>query len=206
VDRIFELNEIFKPKHIYVDRGFGEVQVELLHKYGVENPKSGLREKVKGVSFAEAVEVRDPYTKMLVKKEIKPYMVDNLRQFLEKEKIVFPESDEELYLQLISYVVIRTTQIGRPIFEASGTAMDHAHDALMLALLAITQNYGEFSKGNYAMNTETFSNDFYMPKVNTVQDDEEKPKYAIVGRNDGLAATKFKKKSSVISNGKRKMF
>jgi len=84
---------------------------------------------------------------MLVKKEIKPYMVDNLRQFLEKEKIVFPESDEELYLQLISYVVIRTTQIGRPIFEASGTAMDHAHDALMLALLAITQNYGEFSKG-----------------------------------------------------------
>jgi replicative DNA helicase len=206
VDRIFELNEIFKPKHIYVDRGFGEVQVELLHKYGVENPKSGLREKVKGVSFAEAVEVRDPYTKMLVKKEIKPYMVDNLRQFLEKEKIVFPESDEELYLQLISYVVIRTTQIGRPIFEASGTAMDHAHDALMLALLAITQNYGEFSKGNYAMNTETFSNDFYMPKVNTVQDNEEKPKYAIVGRNNGLAATKFNKKSSVISNGKRKMF
>ena len=206
VDRIFELNEIFKPKHIYVDRGFGEVQVELLHKYGVENPRSGLKEKVKGVSFAEAIEVRDPYTKMLVKKEIKPYMVDNLRQFLEKEKIVFPESDEELYLQLISYVVIRTTQIGRPIFEASGTAMDHAHDALMLALLAITQNYGEFSKGNYAMNTETFSNDFYMPKVNTVQDEEEKPKYAIVGRNDGLAATKFRKKSSVISNGKRKMF
>ena len=206
VDRIFELNDIFKPKHIYVDRGFGEVQVELLHKYGVENPRSGLKEKVKGISFAEAIEVRDPYSKMLVKKEIKPFMVDNLRQFLEKEKIVFPSADEELYLQLISYVVIRTTQIGRPIFEASGTAMDHAHDALMLALLAITQNYGEFSKGNYAMNTESFSNDFYMPKVNTVQDEQEKPKYAIVGRNDGLFATKFKKKSPVISRNQRKMF
>jgi replicative DNA helicase len=205
VDRIFELNDIFKPKHIYVDRGFGEVQVELLHKYGIENPKSGLKEKVKGISFAEAIEVRDPYTKMLVKKEIKPFMVDNLRQFLEKEKIVFPSSDEELYLQLISYVVIRTTQIGRPIFEASGTAMDHAHDALMLALLAITQNYGEFSKGNYAMNTESFSNDFYMPKVKTA-DEEEKPKYAIVGRNSGLSATKFKKKSSVSSRNQRKMF
>lgn len=206
VDRIFELNDIFKPKHIYVDRGFGEVQVELLHKYGIENPKSGLKEKVKGISFAEAIEVRDPYTKMLVKKEIKPFMVDNLRQFLEKEKIVFPSSDEELYLQLISYVVIRTTQIGRPIFEASGTAMDHAHDALMLALLAITQNYGEFSKGNYAMNTESFSNDFYMPKVRTVEDEEQKPKYAIVGRNSSLSATKFKKKSSVSSRNQRKMF
>jgi len=206
VDRIYQLNDIFKPKHIYVDRGFGEVQVELLHKYGIENPKSGLKEKVKGVSFAESIEVRDPYTKMLVKKEMKPYMVDNICQFLEKEKILFPESDEELYLQLISYVVIRTTQLGRPIFEASGTAMDHAHDALMLALLAITQNYGEFSKGNYAMNTESFSNDFYMPKVNTVKDEEEKPKYAIVGRNSNLTATKFKKKSSVISKPQRKMF
>ena len=206
VDRIYQLNDIFKPKHIYVDRGFGEVQVELLHKYGVENPKSGLKEKVKGVSFAESIEVRDPYTKMLVKKEMKPYMVDNVRQFLEKEKILFSESDEELYLQLISYVVVRTTQLGRPIFEASGTAMDHAHDALMLALLSITQNYGEFSKGNYAMNTESFSNDFYMPKVNTVKDEEEKPKYTIVGRNSSLTATKFKKKSSVVSKPQRKMF
>ena len=76
----------------------------------------------------------------MIKKEMKPFMVDNVRQFLEKERILFPETDEELYLQLISYIVIRTTQLGRPIFEASGTAMDHAHDALMLALLAITQN------------------------------------------------------------------
>jgi hypothetical protein len=206
VDRIYELNDIFKPKHIYVDRGFGEVQVELLHKYGMENPKSGLKEKVKGVSFAESIEVRDPYTKMLVKKEMKPFMVDNLRQFLEKERILFPETDEELYLQLISYVVVRTTQIGRPIFEASGTAMDHAHDALMLALLSITQNYGEFSKGNYAMNTESFSNDFYMPKANTVKDEEDAPKYAITGRAAKLAPAKFTKKSSSISKSQRKMF
>lgn len=206
VDRIYELNEMFKPKHIYVDRGFGEVQVELLHKYGMENPRSGLKEKVKGVSFAESIEVRDPYTKMLVKKEMKPFMVDNLRQFLEKERILFPETDEELYLQLISYVVVRTTQIGRPIFEASGTAMDHAHDALMLALLSITQNYGEFSKGNYAMNTESFSNDFYMPKANTVKDEDDAPKYAITGRTASLAPAKFTKKSSSISKSQRKMF
>jgi len=206
VDRIYELNEMFKPKHIYVDRGFGEVQVELLHKYGMENPRSGLKEKVKGVSFAESLEVRDPYTKMLVKKEMKPFMVDNLRQFLEKERILFPETDEELYLQLISYVVVRTTQIGRPIFEASGTAMDHAHDALMLALLSITQNYGEFSKGNYAMNTESFSNDFYMPKANTVKDEEDAPKYAITGRAGKLSPAKFTKKSSSISKSQRKMF
>lgn len=69
VDRIMELNKIFQPKHIYVDRGFGEVQVELLHKAGVENPQTKLRERVKGVSFAETIEVKDPYTQLPVKKK-----------------------------------------------------------------------------------------------------------------------------------------
>lgn len=203
VDRIVDLNNIFQPKHIYVDRGYGEVQVELLHKKGVEDPRSGLKEKVKGISFAESIEIRDPYTKLLVKKEMKPFMVDNLRQFLEREAILFPESDEELYLQLISYVVVRTTQTGRPVFEAAGSAMDHAHDALMLALLAITQNYGELSKVNYATNTETFSNNFYMPKKNTISD-EETP-ILITGRASSLKPGSFsrKKTSTRIS---RKMF
>jgi len=185
VSRIVELNNAFNPKFIYVDRGFGEVQVELLHKYGVENPSSGLRDKVKGISFGESIEIRDPYTKLPVKKEIKPYMVDNLRQYLEREVLVCPISDEELYLQLISYVVVRTTQSGRPVFEAGGSAVDHAHDALMLALLAITQNYGEFSKVKVATNTSTFSNTFFMPKNEPDSDysDEKKTSSSYIANN-----------------------
>jgi replicative DNA helicase len=174
VNRVVELNEIFEPKHIYVDRGFGEVQVELLHKYGVENPSSKLRERVKGVSFGENIEVRDPYTKLPIKKEIKPYMVDNLRQYLEKESIVFPAEDEELYMQLISYVVVKTTSSGRPVFEAGGSAVDHAHDGLMLALLAVTENYGSLHKVNFASNTASFSNTFFMPTSTKEEDGEEK--------------------------------
>jgi replicative DNA helicase len=205
VDRIIELNRAFNPKHIYVDRGYGEVQVELLKKYGVENPYSGLRDKVKGISFGESIDVRDPYTKLMIKKEMKPFMVDNLRQFLEKERILIPESDEELYMQLISYVVIRTTQTGRPVFEAAGSAMDHAHDALMLALLAITQNYGEFSQGNYATRTESFSNEFFMPKQNSSDSEDEKSKFVITGRANALNSTgSFKRSTS--SKKTRKMF
>jgi len=173
VNRIVELNQIFQPKHIYVDRGFGEVQVELLHKYGVENPSSKLRERVKGVSFAEMIDVRDPYTKLPIKKEIKPYMVDNLRRYLENEAIVFPAEDEELYLQLISYVVVRTTATGRPVFEAGGSAVDHAHDALILSLLAVTENYGALHKMNFAARAESFSNTFFMPKSSDEDDDSE---------------------------------
>jgi len=200
VSRIVELNNAFNPKFIYVDRGFGEVQVELLHKYGVENPSSGLRDKVKGISFGESIEIRDPYTKLPVKKEIKPYMVDNLRQYLEREVLVCPISDEELYLQLISYVVVRTTQSGRPVFEAGGSAVDHAHDALMLALLAITQNYGEFSKIKTATNTSTFSNTFFMPKNDPDPDysDEKKSAGVYIANNRAgkVSPSGFGRKSS----------
>ena len=204
VERIIELNRAFNPKHIYVDRGYGEVQVELLKKHGVENPHSGLKDKIKGIGFGESIDVRDPYTKLMIKKEIKPFMVDNLRQFLEKERILIPESDEEMYMQLISYVVIRTTQTGRPVFEAAGSAMDHAHDALMLALLAITQNYGEFSKGNYVTVTESFSNEFFVPKKQDA-DEEKESKFMITGRVKNLTPSNSFKRSSSYKKS-RKMF
>ncbi len=211
VSRIVELNDIFQPKHIYVDRGYGEVQVELLHKYGVENPISGLKTKVKGVSFSETIDIRDPYTKQLVKKEIKPYMVDNLRQYLEKEAILFPAEDDELYVQLISYIVLRTTQTGRPVFEAGGSAVDHAHDALILALLSITENYSDLHKAKFASNTETFSNTFFMPKSGSNEDGESENNSRFVSdRNSSLTKSKigynrgFSRKSG--SSIKRKIF
>ena len=202
VDRIIELNRLFAPKHIYVDRGYGEVQVELLKKYGVENPHSQLKERVKGIGFGESIDVRDPYTKMIIKKEIKPYMVDNVRQYLERGQIVFPESDEELYMQLISYVVVRTTQTGRPVFEAGGSAVDHAHDALMLALLAINQNYGDLSKVRYATNTQAFSNEFMI--TNNKSEDNKKEVLKTGRAAAVLPATGLRRKSK--PNISRKMF
>lgn len=199
VDRIIELNQIFQPKHIYVDRGYGEVQVELLKKHGVENPSSKLKERVKGVGFGENIDVRDPYTKLIIKKEIKPFMVDNLRQFLEKENLLIPASDEELYLQLISYVVVRTTSIGRPVFEAAGSAMDHAHDALILALLAIEQNYGDFAKMSVASNTESFSNEIFLNK----EDDQKVISGRVQALNSSMYARKVSKSGTKIM---RKMF
>ena len=211
VNRLVDLNEIFQPKHIYIDRGYGEVQVELLRKYGTENPRSNLRDRVKGIGFGETIEIRDPYTKLPIKKEIKPYMVDNLTQYLEREAIVFPVSDEELYMQLISYVVVRTTQTGRPVFEAGGSAVDHAHDALMLALLAITQNYGDFSKPKVATNTESFSNTFFMPKNNFKKsdddtDDGDKKSSIIISTDRNAKLMPSFAKKSVTKRVSRKMF
>lgn len=150
VERVKKLNTIFDPRHIYVDKGNGEVQIELLHQYGIEHPHTGLRKKVKGVAFGGWIEVRDPANKKFEKKEMKPFMVENLRFMLEKEQIVFPSSDADLYLQFISYVVARTTQTGRPVFETAGNVPDHAHDAVLLACHAINENFNELLRTNVA--------------------------------------------------------
>lgn len=173
VERIIKMDEVFHFKHIYVDRGFGEVQVELLHKYGVEHPMSGLQEKVKGIQFSETIEVRDPFDQQMVKKEMKPFMVDNLRQFFEKQTLLMPRHDEPLYEQLISYVVARQTSTGRPVFEAPARIGDHAHDALILACLAITQNYGELMRIRVETEAVAVSNHLVLQTFETVNQSEE---------------------------------
>jgi hypothetical protein len=114
-------------------------------------------------------------------------------------------------MQLISYVVLRTTQTGRPVFEAGGSAVDHAHDALMLALLAITENYNDLHRAKYATNTESFSNTFFMPGSKEKEDKDFKSNNSTFsGRADKLAAVKFGARKSFMkkpnSSIKRKTF
>lgn len=175
VDRIIELNRTFRPKHIYVDKGSGDTQVELLHKYGIENPQSGLHRIVQGKQFAETTEVRDPYTKEIVKKRLKVFMVDNLYRMLEEQRIIFTSEDEELYTNLLGYVVLRTSvTTGDPIFAAGGNTTDHAHDALILACFAIADNYDELLNMKFETHAKSISSDFFMPTfdLNTTAEKE----------------------------------
>lgn len=171
VKRVIELNREFQPKHIYIDKGYGEVQYELLMKHGVENPETRLRERVKGISFGGTIEIRDPSTKQKIKKDTKPYMVENLRTMLERDQILFPEDDEELYLQLISYVVVRMSAFGKPVFGSSGSQVDHAHDALALACLAYSDNYGEFNKLSLARHARSISHNLLLPTQQSKESD-----------------------------------
>jgi hypothetical protein len=164
VDRIIELNRIFRPRHIYVDKGSGDTQIELLHKYGIENQQSNLHKIVKGYQFAETTEIRDPYTKEIIKKRLKVFMVDNLYRMLEDQRILFSYEDEELYTNLLGYVVLRTSiTTGDPVFAAGGNTTDHAHDALILACFAVADNYDELFNMKFESVSKAISGDFFMP-------------------------------------------
>jgi hypothetical protein len=174
VQRIAELSSIFRPKHIYVDRGAGETQLELLHLHGREHQETELHKIVKGWQFSQSIEVTDPFTKDLVKKELKLFMVDNLYKMLEKDQLRFHSEDNEMYLQLISYVVIRESSTGKPVFGPAGDAQDHAHDALLLACFAIADNYDELLNPIYASKSIPISNSNFLPTFEvTTQADKE---------------------------------
>lgn len=174
VHRIVELNSYFNPKHIYIDRGYGDAQHELLLQHGVEYPSTGLKTKVKGISFGGMIEIHDPVNHQPIKKEIKPYMVNNLSDLLQRGEIFFPGEDEELYMQLISYVVIRKSDTGKIVFGSSGTQQDHAHDALILACLAYTENYSDLHKINVARRAISVSNAPFLPLPQQSQSREPK--------------------------------
>jgi hypothetical protein len=84
--------------------------------------------------------------------------------------------------------------------------MDHAHDALMLALLAITENYGDLNNVSFATGTGSFSNNFYMPlNADESLEEDKETKKALVNRTASLGVrSSFKKRPG--TSYKRNMF
>lgn len=140
VSRIIELNEEYRLDYIFVDRGYGEYQVETLHKYGLDNPASGLHHKVRGVAFSEFKDIIDPHTKEIRSEPLKPFMVNTLLNILESYKLKISEYDEMIIRQMENYQVIKKTISGQPVYTSSD---EHSLDCLMLCCLGFVEKYPE---------------------------------------------------------------
>lgn len=150
MNKIIELNEEYQFDWIGIDRGYGEVQLEMLHKYGMEHPETGLADKVIGYQFSQKIEVRDPYTRKKDQKHLKPFMVNNSVNIFEKGKIVLDSSDKGIISQLEEYRVKSISSTGLPVYTDEN---EHAIDAMNLALLLFEQKYGSLLKKVYSIKT-----------------------------------------------------
>lgn len=136
VEMITQINSTWNPSFIYVDRGAGSTQVEMLHEFGKKNQSSGLLTKVKAIDFGGKVEIHDPLLG-LQKKEVKPLIVGLALRRLEQKQVILPkieykgEGTEGLVNQIMNYRIARYTAEGRPIYVDEN---DHALTAWMLAL------------------------------------------------------------------------
>lgn len=130
--RIIELNELFQPEWIFVDRGYGDHQIEELQLYGRKFPGSGLAEKVVGIQFGQNVEQPLPGGG-IEKKRFKQVMVQLLRGWFERGRVETALADDVLYKELIEYHVVGQTDANLKFSDEN----DHAIAALGLAAMAM---------------------------------------------------------------------
>ena len=131
-ERIEALNERMNPDLIYIDRGYGEAQVELLKKYGVENPGSGLDKKVHGFMFKQNIEITNPLGGK-EEKQLKPFMVNLLVKLIEEDKLEYAASDRVFLEQFQSYR-IKSRNENSVVFTRDN---EHLIDAVGLSCLAL---------------------------------------------------------------------
>lgn len=168
--KIAEYNRIWNPIAIYVDKGFGSTQIEVLRKFGydsVADPKKGpthpdsrLRTIVTPYDFGSTMETRDLFTKAPVKKHAKGFLVESAVRRFEANDIRFSEYDQPLEDQLLGYIIDRVTPSGNPVYKAGNEAAgDHALDALMLSIVAFTMEVTPLGKPKHDTNI-AFSGQF----------------------------------------------
>jgi len=158
--KIVELNRIWNPIAIYIDAGHGGTQWELLRKYGYDamiepskgarHPDSRLKDIVKKYDFGSKVETRDLFTKQIIQKPAKPFLVESTVRRFEAGDFCFSMYDEVLEKQLGNYIIDRVTPTGLPVYKPLEEAVgDHTLDAVMLSLLAFVMEISPLGKPKY---------------------------------------------------------
>jgi replicative DNA helicase len=94
VKTIIHLNRIWNFKYIFVDRGYGSVQVELLKKHALTEPSSLLDQKLVDIAMNQHLDVIDPISGEPVKRNAKHFLIESSRKLLEDGYLVLPKSED----------------------------------------------------------------------------------------------------------------
>ena len=133
-------DEAFFWDHIIVDRGYGDTQLEELHRYGILHPETGLAERVEGVQYWEHVKVYDPFTQKRSKQPLKPFMISQFSLAFENQKFALVPDDDKMRKHLEDFRVIAISDDRRPKF--SGTD-DHLFLAMAQAYYGYVKHFSD---------------------------------------------------------------
>ncbi len=164
IERIVEINRIWRCQSAYIDSGFGQMQDETLRAIGraaeIEQ-RNGREFSPSDLMFADHLHAVDfggwitydtiEEGKTIEKKiPMKNYMVENFQRFFEQRDFWFSKSDKNLKDQLLGFSIARQSAKGFPIYKSDSEAGDHDLDATMLALFGFNQEMSpQFRKKSY---------------------------------------------------------
>ena len=153
VQDIINLNNAWNFKDIFVDAGYGETQVEMLKRFGLRNPRTGLHKKVKAFEMQRQIEVRDPSTGITRMTPIKPFLVNTLANALDLGCVILPyeedtnvirdNEDQGVVQQMRNFRMEGTSVHGLPKYSQG---QDHTLTALMLVVGGYELKYGLISR------------------------------------------------------------
>jgi hypothetical protein len=166
VQKIVELNKLWNPKFIYVDEGYGSVQIEMLKRRGLEEPNTGLYEKIKPIMMGRSVEIVDQKSGARIQRQAKQFMVELSVNAVEQHNVMLPKSEDTsvtiepddpnnssvgIVQQMRAFRVIRESATGQPIYSQD---YEHTLTALMLAILGFQMEFGGLTRTSYATRAE----------------------------------------------------
>ncbi|RMG43031.1 MAG: hypothetical protein D6732_00530, partial [Methanobacteriota archaeon] len=157
VDLIFDLDSRYGQfKGIWVDKGYGQTQVEYIKKISLLRPGSSLHKRVFAIGMAEHLEIKDPETGQSVTKPAKPFLVEALANQLEEGNLILPKSEDTtvvasdkqhgLVQQMRNYKIEGYSVLGVPRYSQG---QDHTLVAFQLAVGGYLLKYGNFFRANY---------------------------------------------------------
>ena len=160
VERMVEINRVWRCQSAYIDAGFGQMQDETLRAIGRATKIQQMNGKefiaadmmwedsLHAVNFGGWITYDTIEEGKTVEKKIpiKNYMVENFQRFFEQKDFWFSRGDEELKQQFLGYSSPRKSAKGFMIYQADKEAGDHDLDAIMLALFGFNQEMGGIVK------------------------------------------------------------
>ena len=144
VRTIIEMDENFRSEFIFVDKGYGATQIEILSQYYGDK---GEADKVVSVDFNSNYTVPNPFNGKTITRRTKGVMVDILKKRLEFGKIEISYLEEgkltsndkkaqKLTAQMKFYEISHYDNRDNPVFVS---VADHILDAFLVAMFGFAQ-------------------------------------------------------------------
>jgi hypothetical protein len=160
-DTFKALNRKWLCKHWMTDFGYGHGTNEELKFWSTyelpsnlpgNHPDQMVKHILEPVNFGSWLEIEDPFTKEIIKKTCKSFIVSQVSKLFEPDfdqvPIMYSKADEQLTKSLENYKLLAITDKGveKYGFEKNSDIEDHAMDAMMLAVYGIIKHYSELFK------------------------------------------------------------
>lgn len=150
VELIRDLQLSWKFDTIYVDQGYGDTQIQILHRMGKANPKTRLANIVKGIKMGGKTVMYDPITQSEEKHHTKHLIVDMTARRVEVHQCILPKMEDirgGLVWEMRNFIAESVNSEGIPKYSSEH---DHSLVGWQLAVFSLLYEFSPLTRRSYS--------------------------------------------------------